>query len=444
MIGGTYFDGQVARPQPVTAEFGADNTLRISGDSLQRSLPLDAVRVSDRLGDVPRFIYLPDGAVIETADNSAIDDALAQRRRARRAHTIHFLETHRTFAAVACVAMLLLIVCGLYFGPPALSRLVAHRIPREFDARFGQAALATIAPYFSRSTLTPAERDRVRAQLERLLPDVPPADRPRIEFRAMNGGLPNAFALPGNIIVVTDELLRLPAHDDELAAVLAHEIAHLENRHGLQGMLRGSMALLIVSGVTGDFSTLTSFAAAIPISILTKGYSRDMEREADRAALALLRARGIETRHFSTILVKLDATRAALARGSTYLSTHPSNEERITLFGALSPEAQQAARAEGTTLPIAVYQPAPQYPAILRLMKIEGEVVLEFTVDFEGNVRDVTVVRSTRRELEPQALAEVQRWKYRAGRENFQPVAQRIQVPIRYNLTSDSPAAPSP
>jgi predicted Zn-dependent protease len=162
----------------------------------------------------------------------------------------------------------------------------------------------------------------------------------------MNGGLPNAFALPGNMIIVTDELVRLPASDDELAAVLAHELAHLERRHGLQSLLRQSFAVLLAAGITGDASALTTFAAAIPLSLLTAGYSRDLEREADAYALELLRARGIPPRAFATVVVKLDAARESLQRNSTYTSTHPATDERTDRFGGLAPLERAAVLAE--------------------------------------------------------------------------------------------------
>lgn len=328
---GTYFDGEVAKPRLVTLEFSA-GLLRIRGDALELDVELAAVRASDRLGELPRFLYLPRGGIVETADNAAIDAALAARGRGRGARLIHALESRQRIAVAACLLLVLAIAGLAWKGPPVLARVVAHRVPDEIDRKIGTAALATIGPYFARSTLTEPERERVRRQLARLRAGAP-GPAPRLEFRSMLGGLPNAFALPGGIIVVTDELVRLPATDDEIAAVLAHEIGHLELRHGLQSILRQSFALLIVAAVTGDLTTLTTFAGALPLSILTAGYSRDLEREADRHALALLQARGIKRRAFVAVLEKLEAARQTIRRTSTYLNTHPETEERVGMFG---------------------------------------------------------------------------------------------------------------
>jgi predicted Zn-dependent protease len=342
---GIYFDGEVARGCPVTLDFSDCRQLRIAGDGVALESNLADIRVSDRLGDIPRFLYLPGGAVVETHDNAVIDAVLGNARRRRASLLIHALESRQWIAAIGCVVLTAAILTLAFFAPPFLARVVAKRVPADVDERIGATGLATIRTYFAASQLTAAERERVQQQLVRLEAD-PGVPRPRIEFLSMNGGLPNAFALPGNVIVVTDELVRLPATDDEIAAVLAHELGHLEKRHGLQTVLRSSFAVLIVAAVTGDFSTLTSFAGTIPMTILTAGYSRDSEREADRYALALLRARGIKPRAFVTVLVKLEASRDSLQRNSTYVSTHPATKERTALFGGITSAERKAVLAE--------------------------------------------------------------------------------------------------
>ncbi len=342
---GHLFDGETARPVPVALEFTAAGELLVTGDNLARTYPVAALRASDRLGDVPRFLYLPDGATIESPANAVIDAALRGQPRARAARVIHFLESRQRIAVAACVLLVALVGLLGFYGPPTLARIVAARVPAEVDRKIGALALAAITPYFQPTQLPAAERERVERQLTRLRPPES-GPRPQLTFLSMNGGLPNAFALPGNTIVMTDELVRLPATDDEIAAVLAHELAHLDRRHGLQSLLRQSFAVLLAAGITGDASALTTFAAAIPLSLLTAGYSRDLEREADIAALDLLRARGIPPRAFAAVIVKLDASRESLQRNSTYTSTHPSTEERTARFGGLAPAERAAVLAE--------------------------------------------------------------------------------------------------
>ena len=83
----------------------------------------------------------------------------------------------------------------------------------------------------------------------------------------------NAFALPNGTIVVTDDLVKLAEHDDELVAVLAHEIGHVVSRHALRRVLQDSGVMLLVAGITGDIVSISSLAAALPTLLIEAKYS---------------------------------------------------------------------------------------------------------------------------------------------------------------------------
>lgn len=435
---GFYFDGETLRAHAVTLEFTADGRLHLTGDGLAHDVALADVRVSDRLGDVPRFLRLPGAAVVETGDNAAVDAALAARRRGRVAAAVHALETHARFAAAACGIVVALLAVAVYFGPPAAARALAQRTPRAAEVHAGQAALAAMDRFLQPSELPPAERRRVQTQLARLLPDRAAATLPRLEFRRLGDGLPNAFALPGDVIVVTDALVGLAQHDDELAAVLAHELGHLELRHGVQSVLRSSFALLLVAGLTGDLSTLTSFAGALPLLVIRSGYARDLEREADLHAKSLLAVRGIPAKHFSAMLLKLELARPATGPTATYLGTHPTNEERTRVFGALSTVDRADIMAQANRPPVILHSPAPRHPFRFGPQNPPAEVTVEIVVGAQGEVQKPRVVRATDPSLESAAIAAVRQWKFRPGLTNFRPVAKRMEVRVAFTVPERS------
>jgi protein TonB len=79
----------------------------------------------------------------------------------------------------------------------------------------------------------------------------------------------------------------------------------------------------------------------------------------------------------------------------------------------------------------------PQYPFEMKRQGINGEVVLQFLVDSQGDVRDVVVIKSSHREFESPAIQAVQKWKFRAGRKGGKAVTTRMQIPIAFNLNED-------
>jgi protein TonB len=84
------------------------------------------------------------------------------------------------------------------------------------------------------------------------------------------------------------------------------------------------------------------------------------------------------------------------------------------------------------------FQARPSYPFEMRRAGISGEVLVDFIVDTNGDVRNASAVHSTQREFEPAAVQAVSRWKFRPGRKNGHPVYTHMQVPIVFTLDENS------
>ncbi|BCR05253.1 hypothetical protein DESUT3_23220 [Desulfuromonas versatilis] len=106
------------------------------------------------------------------------------------------------------------------------------------------------------------------------------------QFKVVNDSSPNAFALPGGFIAVSRGLLVNMENEAQLAAVLGHEVGHVDARHSVQGMQRGTLlnvGMAVLSGVAGDtgLGTLAQQAGGLAANLIDKSYSRDQERESD-------------------------------------------------------------------------------------------------------------------------------------------------------------------
>jgi periplasmic protein TonB len=87
--------------------------------------------------------------------------------------------------------------------------------------------------------------------------------------------------------------------------------------------------------------------------------------------------------------------------------------------------------------PAARFQAKPVYPFEMRRAGIQGEVLVGFIVDTNGDVREAYAVRSTQREFEQAAIQAVQKWKFRPGRKGGRAVNTRMQVPIVFSISDD-------
>ncbi len=322
-----YFDGRMTNPQPATVVL-RDGQWHVSAIATGAELachPLDPAAISDRLASrLPRLITFPDGASLEVHDCDALNAFTATLSRQRLGTFVHALETHATFAAIATVLVVLSVAALFKFGLPKLAESVAANLPESIEQTLGQTTLAAFNQFGGPSQLSFEQRMRVDLALERIL--LPEETTPRLHYRKL-GELPNAFALPGHTIVITDSILD-HLSDDELAAVLAHELGHLEVRHAEQNLLLSSTSLLLIAAATGDLTTLASFAGTLPLTLIQSGYSRDFERAADAMACARLSAVGIAPSNLADALRRLEESLPTEKRQFSYLSTHPSNEER--------------------------------------------------------------------------------------------------------------------
>jgi predicted Zn-dependent protease len=150
----------------------------------------------------------------------------------------------------------------------------------------------------------------------------------RLEFRHSEILGPNAFALPGGVIVMTDQLVELAGSEEEILAVLAHEIGHVEERHSLRQILQSSGIALLAATVTGDAATVGTAVAGLPVILAQTSYSRGFETVADDFAFDLLRRNSISPAVFADFMERLD-TDSELYEDLSFLSTHPVTSDRI-------------------------------------------------------------------------------------------------------------------
>lgn len=337
---GTYFSGKLTAAISVHVQVEDDRwrLTNTTGEELG-DFSAESVSVSDRLAHINRLVIFPDGSSLETSHNDALDllTLHEQRQTSRFSRIVHLLESHSRFAAFATVLVVALVGVCYKYGLPKLAETVALNLPVEVEQQIGNTSLASFKAFGGNTNLDMAERSRAQLQLERVL--LPGEDPPDLLLRNL-GELPNAFALPGHHIVATDALLHLLS-EDEIAAVMAHELGHLNQRHAEQQILLGSTSLLLIAATTGDLSILTSFAGALPLTLLQSGYSRDFERQADLLAVERLHQVGIPPQALAEALLKLEATFAdgkPNAGQFSYLSTHPTNDERVQRIETASQE----------------------------------------------------------------------------------------------------------
>lgn len=317
-----------ASAHDVTVRFYADGTV-------ERAAPFDHVtrvaklEISDRVGNAARRIVFDDGATCETVDNDALDRALARAGRGGGGARLHRLESRWRWALLALAVTVISVYLLVDRGIPAAARLAAAGLPAAVHADLGRRTMGLLdRSVFERTGLPAATRSRLRRRLRATAGAAGLGLDFELEFRAAPRLGANALAVPGGTIVVTDALVGLAQSDEEVLAVLAHELGHLRHRHGVRTVLQNSGIAVLVIAATGDVSWL---ATTLPSALVSARYSRAFEREADRFAVRYLRRAGIAPAHLGRMLGRL---RARYGDGGGFLSSHPATRERIEALSA--------------------------------------------------------------------------------------------------------------
>jgi Zn-dependent protease with chaperone function len=332
-ITGLLFDAKRSAKVRCTLSVTADGQAVIE-EQMKKPVAFSVVEVSPRLGDSTRFITLPGGFLFETDDNDTVDRLVAVFPPQPKGW--HFAVIPWFRIALLCL-VLFVSWSFVHFAVPSASHKVAMSVPSEVIVKQGQNAFENFdSDHFDASKLTESRQNAIRNLFQGLIPEGQTEYKYQLHFRDSESLGANAFALPSGDIVMTDDLVQLAHNDEEIAAILLHEIAHVEKRHGVQSVIQTSAMLLGVVLLTGDLTSLNALILAVPAMLLDSGYTRRLEEEADDYSLAEMQRLNIDPINFAEIMTRIE--RSHSEEGSEensevgYWDSHPSTDSRIEKF----------------------------------------------------------------------------------------------------------------
>jgi Zn-dependent protease with chaperone function len=228
------------------------------------------------------------------------------------------------------------------WGTPWAATQLTRQVPLDWETGFSAGALQDLdRAWLKPSKLAPERQRELRARFDALARQVEPGMRryrayaPSLVLSFRSGLGPNAFALPGGTIVMTDALVEAAARqgldDDALAGVLAHEIGHVMHRHTTRMVVEQGVLNVGLGLAMGDVSSLLSVGSSLLTGL---AYRRSHETEADCFAAALMRKARLPPAPMAELLLGLEAAQAAGKQAASsagltsLLSSHPQTAER--------------------------------------------------------------------------------------------------------------------
>lgn len=268
-----------------------------------------------------RTLYLKSPDVIRAFRQAAPDHltqplerAAEQVRQVRQRHRIVWGIVGGVFLAS---------LLGLWFGSDLLVELAVDRIPIEWERKLGES---TYHDFLARQEVMkegPAVA-AVQEMTHRLTGQI--QDNPyTFELTVVKSDVVNAFALPGGYIVVFTGLMKKAERPEEVAGVLAHELNHVLQRHGLERIVKQLGFVAVVSIVLGNPPGFGGVMKQLGVELMTLKFGRAQETEADLTGLQLLYRAKIDPSGMITFFQRL----AEKDEGRVeWLSTHPMSNAR--------------------------------------------------------------------------------------------------------------------
>lgn len=325
-VSGRWWDGASSASRPATLTVTNDRCELRCGEEA-RSFARAELKIQPRLGRLDRAVDFPGGGRFETSEHADLEALLGTGR-----GLTFRLEASWHMAAVAAAGLVGVLLVTYFVILPLASAQLATLVPEAWLTKLSaQTSRLLEAQYLDPTQLSRGELERGHRVFARAAA-LHPRLKLKFEMRASGALGANAFALPDGTIYVTDELFRLARADEELLAVLLHEIAHVEERHSVSLLVENSVLALAVFTVAGpDFTSL-------PLLLLGNSYSRGHEEAADAYAAKHLQKLGLSPELLATMLGRMEEEWAKQPKALALLSSHPATAERIRRLSREQPK----------------------------------------------------------------------------------------------------------
>jgi predicted Zn-dependent protease len=257
------------------------------------------------------------------------------------------LTQERVKAMTAFGGTIAAMIAFAIWGIPLLAGPIAQFVPISWEERVGDDTVNVVNKLLAGGKKMCAE-PKGQEILEKLTAKlIGETDTPYdIRVSVANGKIVNAFAVPGGRVVLFRGLIEKAKTPDEVAGVLAHELAHVVHRHPTQGLVASVGWSMLLSVFSGGAAISNEALARLAGHMATSAYSRDLEAEADSTGVDMLQQADIGSRGLIDFFRSLQSLEEKGIKLPEYLSSHPVTSKRIKAIEGKSRSAQSPALTE--------------------------------------------------------------------------------------------------
>lgn len=330
MTAATYHDGRTSQGTPASVRIDDDALVIASDDGrvLDR-WPRPDVRLVDRPrpGAPPRLRLGGGDARLTLADDAefaAIEAACPNLRKPVKGDGGWRPVVLWGGAAVVSVVLLVWVLIPAFAGwaaaafPPGLERRLGDRVAEQIVTVFAAGNGAPVCAGSGGQAALDRVAGRLAAGTELAFP---------VRVQVVRSPVVNALALPGGQVLVFDGLIDFADDANEVAAVLAHEIAHVAHRHVMEVAVERTAVAVLIGLLVGDVFGGAAIGA-VGEALIAGAYTREAEAEADALGVELMNRAGYDARPLADFLDRVADEHGEMEGVLGYFASHPASAER--------------------------------------------------------------------------------------------------------------------
>lgn len=256
----------------------------------------------------------------------------------------------------SAVVLIAIVVTYFYLLAPIVANKIAVFVPKNVEIQLGNQTYNKLAPSLDIN-------EQKSAQLNDFFDALGFQSQYPVEIYLSDKKMVNACALPGGKMIFFQGILDKMDSWEELAGVMAHELAHIEQRHSLKTIAKQLSSYLAISAITSDLSGVSAVLFDASLNINSLSNSRSQEREADEIGFQYLINQNIDPQGMIDLFGKINTPDFSFAgkkgkKAFEYLSSHPLTEKRI-----------QYLEEQNKTIEQKQYLDRPQIKRLFHLLK---------------------------------------------------------------------------
>ncbi|MCB1179098.1 MAG: M48 family metallopeptidase [Leptospiraceae bacterium] len=315
------------------------NNVVFTYDGGEVLLPYNGIKVSEG-GAGNNLVFFSNSMYpdwnIYTSDKSILNDPEIKNNSSFSG--LKVARAKRNATIITLVLLLSLILTGtvylIYWLRNSFSYAIASRIPIKWEESLGNTIYSSMIS--GKKMYTDEETLALLNPIVDPLKDAAKDSGYKFQFHIMEDPSLNAFALPGGHIVIHSELIRRSETPEEIAGVLAHEISHVTEKHGVRQIISSIGIFVVIQTFFFYFTGLLAILTQNSGLLLRTKFSRDFEREADAKGFHYLYHSKIDPSGMLEFFKKIQEQEKEIMGDSgevlSFISTHPGTEERMEIM----------------------------------------------------------------------------------------------------------------